>query len=70
MHSMSISLNWKSGPHLRTDSVKLPSGFASFGWNNTFGPDLLADMAMIAFAVELGISYNFADGDILHHFIE
>ena len=55
MYSMSIGLRWKSGPHLRTDSGQFPSGFASFGWNNTFGPDLLADMAMIAFAVELGI---------------
>src|SRR5262245_52804830 len=42
-------------PHLGTDPMDLPRGFAALGGNNALRSHLMADMLMIAFAVKLSV---------------
>src|SRR5882724_11650578 len=70
MHALPIALSRKRRAHLRTHSVNLPARLASFSWNDTLCPNLLADVPVVAFAVELGIGYNCSNGAACNHFIE
>jgi len=47
--------------HLGADSVQVPNSFPASGRNHTLHPHLLADVAMVAFAVELGVGEHQAD---------
>src|SRR5947208_12357273 len=50
--------------------MQLPVGLASFSRNDALCANLLADVPMVAFAVELGISHNGSDATACNHFIE
>ena len=70
MHALPIALGGESRPHLRTHSMNLPAGFASFSGNNTLRPNLLADVPVVALAVKLGIGHNGSNAVAWNHFIE
>ena len=70
VNALPIALSGKSGAHLRTHSVQLPVGLASFSRNDALRANLLADVPMVAFAVELGIGHNGSDATACNHFIE
>src|SRR5438094_7605262 len=70
VNALPIALGGKSGAHLRTHSMQLPVGLASFSRDDALRANLLADVPMVAFAVELGIGHNGSDATACNHFIE
>src|SRR4029077_7191889 len=55
MHAFSVALGWKSGTHLRTHATQFPARLAAFSRNDALCADLLADVPVIAFGIELGL---------------
>ena len=70
MYALPIALGRESRAHLRTHSVNLPARLASFSRNDTLRTNLLADVPVVAFAVELGIGQNGSNGAAWNDFIE
>src|SRR5882724_2767449 len=58
MHALPVALGRKSRAHLRTHSVKLPTRLTPFRRNDTLCAELLGDVPVVAFTVELGIGQN------------
>ena len=68
--ALPIARGGKSRPHLRTHSMNLPARLASFSRNDALCAKLLADVPVVAFAVEFGIRQNGSDGAAWNNFIE
>src|SRR6266496_42596 len=55
MHPLPIRLRRKGRSHLCTHSVQLPTGLASFGWNDALCPELPTDVPVVSFTIKLGV---------------
>ena len=55
MHALPIRLGGESRIHLCAHSMNLPARLASFSWNDTLRANLLADVLVVAFAVDSAI---------------
>lgn len=51
----------EAAAHLRLDAIDLPVGLEAFGRDDPVGGDYLADMAVVALAVELDVGEDQPD---------
>src|SRR5260370_20903851 len=58
MHTLPIALGRESSAHLRTHSMNFPTCLAALSGNDALRAQLLADMPVVALAVEFGIGQH------------
>src|SRR5258708_16023587 len=58
MHTLPIALGRESSAHLRTHSMNFPTCLAALSGNDALSAQLLADMPVVALAVEFGIGQH------------